>query len=71
MKNWGRHVYPHFWMLANTELNDVNLTRVINTKVIPVAAYPMYVCKFTGGKLKELDQAEIEVKTHASMAEEE
>ena len=43
-------------MLTNTELNDVNLLRAINTKVIPVAAYPMIICKFTGGELKELDQ---------------
>jgi len=43
-------------MLVNTELNDVNLVRAINTKVIPVAAYPMNVCKFNGGELKELDQ---------------
>ena len=43
-------------ILTNTELNDINLARAINTKVIPVAAYPMNVCKFTGGELKELDQ---------------
>ena len=43
-------------MLTNTELNDLNLERAINTKVIPVAAYPMSICKFTGGDLKELDQ---------------
>ena len=43
-------------ILTNTELNDVNLVRVINTKVIPVAAYPMNVCKFTGRELKVLDQ---------------
>ena len=43
-------------MLNNTKLNDVNLVHAINTKVIPVAAYPMNICKFTGGKLKELDQ---------------
>ena len=43
-------------MLTNTELNDVNLVRVINVKVIPVAAYPMNVCKFTGGELKQLEQ---------------
>ena len=42
-------------MLTNTELNDANLVRVINTKVIPVAAYPMNICKFTGGELKEVD----------------
>ena len=43
-------------MLTNTELNDVNLVHAINTGVIPVTAYPMNVCKFTGGELKELDQ---------------
>ena len=43
-------------MLTNTELSDVNLVHAINTKVIPVAAYPINVCKLTGGELKELDQ---------------
>ena len=43
-------------MLTYTELNDVNLVRAINTKVIPVAAYPMNVCKFTDAELKELYQ---------------
>ena len=43
-------------MLTNTKLNDVNLMCAINTKVIPAAAYPMNVCKFTDGELKELDQ---------------
>ena len=36
--------------------NDVNLIRSINAKVISVAAYPMNVCEFTVGELKELDQ---------------
>ena len=43
-------------MLINTELNEINLVRAINAKVIPVAAYPMNVCKFSNGELKELDQ---------------
>ena len=43
-------------MLTNTEVNYVNLVRAINTKVIPVAAYPMNICKFTRAELKELDQ---------------
>ena len=42
-------------MLINTELNDINLVRAINAKVIPVVAYPMNVCKFSNGELKELD----------------
>ena len=42
--------------MTNTELNDVNLVHAINTKVIPVTAYPLNVCKFNGGELKELDQ---------------
>ena len=43
-------------MLINTELDDINLVRAINAKVIPVAAYPMNVCKFSNRELKELDQ---------------
>ena len=43
-------------MLTNTKLIDVNLVRAINTKVIPVAAYPMNLCKINGRELKELDQ---------------
>ena len=43
-------------ILTNTELNDVNLVRAVNTKVIPVAAYSMNICKFTDEELKELDQ---------------
>ena len=41
-------------MLINTEFNDINL--VLSTKVIPVAAYLMNVCKFSNGEFKELDQ---------------
>ena len=37
-------------------MNDVNLVRAINTKVISVAAYPMIVYTFNGEELKELDQ---------------
>ena len=43
-------------MLINTELNDINLVRAINAKVIPVAAHPMNVFKFSNRELKELDQ---------------
>ena len=32
------------------------MVRAINTKVIPVAAYPINVCKFNSGELKELHQ---------------
>ena len=32
------------------------MIRAINTKVIPVAAYPMNVCRFTKTELTELDQ---------------
>ena len=42
--------------ITNTELNDVNLIRAINMKVILVATYAMNVCKFNMGELKELDQ---------------
>ena len=43
-------------MIVNTELNDANLIKAINIKVIPVAAYAMNVCKFSIKELKELDQ---------------
>ena len=38
-------------ILTKTELNDKNLIKAINTKVIPVAAYSMNVCKFTKAEL--------------------
>ena len=43
-------------LIRRTELNDKNLVKAINTKVIPVAAYPMNVCEFTLSELIELDQ---------------
>ena len=43
-------------LLMNSEPNDENLIQAINSKVIPVAAYPMNVCKMTKGELNELDQ---------------
>ena len=44
-------------IITKTELNDKNLVKAINMKVIPVAAYPMDVCKFTQSELTELHQA--------------
>ena len=43
-------------MIANTELNDANLIKAINMKVILVATYAMNICRFNVGELKELDQ---------------
>ena len=51
-----RKVNKRVKMLTNTELNDVTLVRAVNMKAIPVADYPINVCKFTDGELKELDQ---------------
>ena len=34
-------------IITRTELNDKNMVKAINTKVIPVAAYRMNVYKFT------------------------
>ena len=34
-------------IITRTELNDKNLAKAVNTKVIPIAAYPMNICKFT------------------------
>lgn len=41
-------------MFTKTELNEKNLVKAINIKVIPVAAYPVNVCKFTKAELNEL-----------------
>ena len=43
-------------IITKTELNDKNLIRATNTKVIPVAAHPINVCKFTQSELTELHQ---------------
>ena len=43
-------------IITRIELNDQSLVNAINTKVIPVAAYSMNVCKFTQSELTELDQ---------------
>ena len=44
-------------LLTKAELHDQNLMKAINTKVIPVAEYPMNICRFTKAELEELDQA--------------
>ena len=43
-------------IITRTELNDENLLKAVNTKVIPAAAYPMNVCKFFQSELMKLDQ---------------
>ena len=42
--------------IARTYLNDKNLVKAINAKIIPVAAYPMNICKFTQSERTELDR---------------
>ena len=44
-------------VITRTKLNDKNLVKTVNTKVITVVAYPMNVFKFTQSELTELDQA--------------
>ena len=48
-------------IITRTELNDKNLVKAINAKVIPVAAYPMNVCKFTQSELTELIKSSQEI----------
>ena len=43
-------------IIVKAELNDENLIKAINIKVIPVAAYVMNICKFNVSELKELNQ---------------
>ena len=42
-------------VLLDAKLLERNLIKAINTRVIPVAVYPMNVCKFTDGDLYKLD----------------
>ena len=43
-------------MIANTKVNDANLSKTVNMKIIPLAAYAKNICRFNVGELKELDQ---------------
>ena len=43
-------------IIRRIELNDKSLVKALNTKVIPVPAYPINFCKFTQSELTELDQ---------------
>ena len=43
-------------MIANTKLNDANVIKAINMKVILDAAYAMNIYRFNFSELKELDQ---------------
>ena len=43
-------------IIVKTALNDENLIKAINIKVIPVATYMMNICKLNVRELKELDQ---------------
>jgi len=51
-------------MVTNTELNDANLIKAINMKVIPVATYAMNICKFTNVELRALDKERAERKIY-------
>ena len=42
-------------IITRRELNYKNTVKAINTKVTPVTAYPMNVCKFAKSELTELD----------------
>ena len=55
-KRAKEEVLKRMKIIINTELNDANLIKAINMKLIPVAAYAMNICKFSIGELKELDQ---------------
>ena len=55
-KRVKEEVLKRMKIIINTELNDANLIKAINMKVIPVAAYAMNICKFSIAELKELDQ---------------
>ena len=43
-------------MIANTKLNEANLIKAMNMKVILVDVYAINICRFNVSELKELDQ---------------
>ena len=51
-----KEVTKRLKILIKSELNDENLIQTINLKVIPVAAYPMNVCRLTKVELNEFGQ---------------
>ena len=55
-KRVKEEVLKRMKIIINTQLNDANLIKAINMKVIPVAVYVMSICKFSVGELKELDE---------------
>ena len=48
-------------IITRTKLNYKNLVKAINTKYIPVAAYPRNVYKFDQSELIELDKLSKEI----------
>ena len=43
-------------LLTKSEMNDEHLIQAINSKIIPVVAYPMNVCKMVKGVLNKVDK---------------
>ena len=43
-------------MIANTKLNDANLIKAVDMKIILAATYAMNICRFNVDEVKELDQ---------------
>ena len=46
-------VWKRVKMIANTELNDVNLIKAINMKVVPIVVYTRNIGRFNIGELKD------------------
>ena len=56
MERLRKQIKIRLEQIMKTSLNDENLVKSINCRVIPVARYIMNVCNLSKGDLKELDK---------------
>ena len=56
MKRVKKEIQKRLDHLTSLNLNDQNLMKAINCRVIPVACYVMNVCNLGKGELDELDK---------------
>ena len=56
MERVKKEIKVRLEQIIKTSLNDENLMKVINCRLIPVAAYIMNTCNLSIGDIKELDK---------------
>ena len=56
MRRVKKEIAKRLEQLIEVNLNDENLVKAINSRVVPVAGYVMNVCNLRKGDIKELDK---------------